>query len=262
VSVAAEEWDCILVVGAEKMYQAERGRVVRALMGAMDVESLDVEVLPTDRSPFIDVYAGRARRLMTGSGVTAFGLASVAAKAWLNGSRNPKAQRVTPMSVEEILAARVVVEPLRMPMCSLIGDGAAAAVVVTGRSGGGGVRARGSQLRTLATGSGGVSATMAASGAAYEEASIAPVEVGFAEVHDATAVGEGTSWVDLGLCEPGEEGRVRDDDACGRPDRGQRLATSHDQDDVRREDPVCFLRHDNGLESQQLSSLSSHFSIF
>jgi hypothetical protein len=41
VSVAAEEWDCILVVGAEKMYQAERGRVVR-LMGTMDVESLDV----------------------------------------------------------------------------------------------------------------------------------------------------------------------------------------------------------------------------
>jgi acetyl-CoA acetyltransferase len=51
VSIAAEEWDCILVVGVEKMYQEQRGRVIHALAGAMDVETLDLETLPADRSP-------------------------------------------------------------------------------------------------------------------------------------------------------------------------------------------------------------------
>ncbi|HXA32020.1 MAG TPA: thiolase family protein [Acidimicrobiales bacterium] len=206
LSIAAEEWDCILVVGAEKMYHQVRDRVIRALMGAMDIGAIDVDSLPMDRSPFIDVYAERARRLMKERGVTSYGLACIAAKAWLNGSMNPKAQRVTPISAEEIMEARLLVEPLTVPMCSLIGDGAAAAVVTSGQTGTQpGVRIRASQLRTLAATSGGKSATKVASNAAYEAASVDPSDVGMAEVHDATAVGEMTSWVDLGLCPAGDE---------------------------------------------------------
>jgi acetyl-CoA acetyltransferase len=206
VSIAAEEWDCILVVGAEKMYHAQRDRALRALTGAMDIEAVDLETLPTDRSPFIDVYAERARRLMKDNGVTPLGLASIAAKAWNNGSKNPKAQRVTPMDAEAILQSRSVVEPLTLAMCALIGDGAAAVVVTADRAAGSErILVGASQLRTLSLRPDGVSATKAASLAAYEQAMIDPAEIGFAEVHDATAVGEMTSCVDLGLCPLGDE---------------------------------------------------------
>jgi acetyl-CoA acetyltransferase len=113
-SVASEQYGTVLALGVEKMYSRDRSRPFRALWGALDVEEVPLpdSAVTLDRSPFIDVYAERARVLMRERGVTADGLARVASKAWRNGVLNDKAQRRTPRSVEEILASRELVPPL------------------------------------------------------------------------------------------------------------------------------------------------------
>ena len=73
-------------------------------------------------------------------GTTAAQLAAIAAKNHVHGSHNPDAQYRFPMTVEEVLADRVVSPPLTRAMCAPVGDGAAAALLVSGgrmaRSGG------------------------------------------------------------------------------------------------------------------------------
>ena len=46
-----------------------------------------------------------------------------------NGSLNPLAQHRQPLTIEEVVQSRVIVDPLTLLMCSSISDGAAAAVV-------------------------------------------------------------------------------------------------------------------------------------
>src|SRR5262249_57306661 len=65
--------------------------------------------------------------------------AAIAAKNSEHGSLNPRAQFRERLTVEEVLAAPLIVEPLTRPMCSPIGDGAAAVVVMSERH----ARARG-----------------------------------------------------------------------------------------------------------------------
>ena len=57
----------------------------------------------------------------------------VAAKNSLHGSMNPRAQFQELLSVADVLAAPPIAEPLTLPMCSPIGDGAAAVIVVSER---------------------------------------------------------------------------------------------------------------------------------
>ena len=59
--------------------------------------------------------------------------AMVAAKNSFHGSMNPRAQFQELLSVADVLAARTIVEPLTLPMCSPIGDGAAAVILVSER---------------------------------------------------------------------------------------------------------------------------------
>ena len=61
-------------------------------------------------------------------------VAVIASKDHFHSSMNPYAQFQKKMSVEEILAARIVSWPLTVPMCAPIGDGAAAAIVTSPRS--------------------------------------------------------------------------------------------------------------------------------
>ena len=66
-------------------------------------------------------------------GTTVQQLARVSAKNSLHGSLNARAQFREHLSVEDVLAAPMIAEPLTRPMCSPIGDGAAAAVLVSER---------------------------------------------------------------------------------------------------------------------------------
>jgi acetyl-CoA acetyltransferase len=117
------------------------------------------------------------------------------------------------MSVADVLAARTVVEPLTLPMCSPIGDGAAAVILVSERK----ARELGlkNKVRVAASAlvSGwdtepGESVGGLAAQQAYEAAGIGPGELSCVELHDASAPSELVAYEYLGLCEPGESIRL------------------------------------------------------
>lgn len=208
-AVAGGQYDTVLVVGAEKLFSQDKTKSFEAFMGGMDVDFQDFgEGAGVTRSPFIDRYAKVAEFLMSERGVSVENFAQVAAKAHSNGALNPLAQRRTPRSVEEILAARHVLGPLTVLMCSPVGDGAAAAVVTRGDAAprAGDVRILASQLRSLPADASGPSDSHEYSAkAAWEQSGLGPEDMDFAELHDATSPGEIVSWVESGLCPPGDE---------------------------------------------------------
>ncbi len=208
-AVAGGQYETALAVGAEKMFfPGQRSLAFEALGGALDVDQPHElgAGAGSDRSPFMDLYALRARRLMD-RGVTVDGLARLAVKARYNGSLNPLAQKRTPVTLEEVLESRMIVEPLTLLMCAPVGDGAAAAVV-TRRStpNPGDIEILASQLRSLpSAAAGSPSAATSASDAAYQQAGLGLADIDVVEVHDATTAGEMVSWVDTGLCPAGDE---------------------------------------------------------
>ena len=218
-------YDVVLAFGMEKLYHADKERPMAVYAGCVDVEQpeqldhflsgdLSAEALaaaPRDRrSLFMDIYARMARDYMAASGATQRDFAQVSAKNSKHGSLNPNAQFREVLTVEEVLAARLISPPLTLPMCSPIGDGAAAAVIVSPRV----ARelALATPVRVLSSlvasgfdvvdGAPGVTTTV--SRQAYEEAGIAPGDIDCVELHDATSPAELIYYEALGLCPAGE----------------------------------------------------------
>ena len=199
LSVAAGQCDIALAMGVEKLYHADREVSSRALRSAADMENRDY-----DGNFFMGLYAQRARDYSKQSGATPRHYAMVSAKNRAHGSLNPYAQFRKPVTVEEVLAAPLIVDPLTRLMCSPIGDGAAAAVLV------GGAAARGLRrpvwVRASVVVGGGAGEPIGARAArlAYERAGIGPEDVDVIELHDGAAPGELQLYEELGLCRPGE----------------------------------------------------------
>ena len=80
---------------------------------------------------FMDIYAAIIRGHMAQYGTTQETIAKVAVKSHHHGALNPRAQYQDEVTVEEVLASREVAYPLTLLMCSPIGDGAAAALIVS-----------------------------------------------------------------------------------------------------------------------------------
>jgi acetyl-CoA acetyltransferase len=230
--VSAGLYDVVLALGVEKLYCADKRRSFAAFTGAVDVEAMQAALAKLrggagaggeGRAPgapgekhslFMDLYAAAARAHMQRYGTTARQLAEVAAKNSVHGSLNPRAQFREALSVEQVLAAPMIAEPLTRPMCSPIGDGAAAAVVVSPR------KARAIGVRRPVA----VVASVLCSGwdhapdelgtveacgrSAYEEAGLGPDELDVMECHDASAFAELAAYESLGLCARGEGGKL------------------------------------------------------
>jgi acetyl-CoA acetyltransferase len=158
----------------------------------------------------MDIYARMARDYMAQSGATQRDFAAVSAKNSRHGSLNPNAQFRDVLSAEEVLAARPISPPLTLPMCSPIGDGAAAAVIVSPRVAAQLGLERPVRVLSSLVSSGfdqqpglpGLTATV--SRQAYEEAGIDPRDINCVELHDATSPAELIYYESLGLCAPGE----------------------------------------------------------
>jgi acetyl-CoA acetyltransferase len=164
------------------------------------------------RSVFMEAYAWGAQRHMEKFGTTQRQLAVISSKNHYHSTMNPLAQYQNMLTVEDILAAPEVAWPLTRPMCSPVGDGAAAAIVCSEDF------ARKLAPKYVAE----VAACCLASGEdretdeettlsklarkAYDKAGIGPQDLSLAEVHDATAFGELSSVEQLGICTIGEGG--------------------------------------------------------
>jgi len=193
------------VVGSEKMSDPDRRKPIIALAGAADVGMLGET--PADHSVFMDNYAERARQRIDSYGWTAADYANVVVKNRHNAKDNPIAQYREEMTVEEVLASRMISEPLTLPMCSPIGDGAAALVLRGRRSSSNAIRVRASALSATG-GSAPGSVVQRATATAREQSGIDANDVGVIEVHDATASAELEAYEHLGLAAEGEGNRL------------------------------------------------------
>jgi acetyl-CoA acetyltransferase len=195
-------YETVAVVGSEKMSHPDRRRPLEALAGAADVDMLPDE--SGDHSVFMDSYAERARGRMDRYGWEPADFAGVVVKNRHHATGNPSAQYRNEMTVEQVLGSRMVSEPLTLPMCCPIGDGAAA-LVVSGANGD--IRVRASALSATGGPAPG-SVVQRATATAREQAGIAADQVGVIEVHDATASAELEAYEHLGLAPEGEANRL------------------------------------------------------
>lgn len=210
LAVSAGVANVVLVVGFEKMYQADRARALHALRSAADLDVVGGLGLQ-----FTGIYAMRLRRRLDEGSLRPDDLVAATVKAHASGARNPYAQHREPVTAEEVTASRPIAEPLTLLMCSSIGDGAAAAVVTRrGRcsidDGRPSVGIRASAMRTARTVRDDRGDEIAAATAreAYADAEVGPEDLDVLEVHDAMSPGELLYYEQLGLCEYGEAGAL------------------------------------------------------
>src|ERR1022692_4915041 len=146
MAVASGLYDVALAVGAEKMSHPDKSLTFRAIGTAVDLDQMrelqarmgsrekkinGAESGGEKKSFFMDIYAASTREYMKLSGATAETFADIAVKSHKFGALNPKAQYHDRVTREQVLAAREVSPPLTVLMCSPIGDGSAAAVVMS-----------------------------------------------------------------------------------------------------------------------------------
>jgi acetyl-CoA acyltransferase len=212
-AVAFGQYDCVLVIGAEKMTHDDRTRAMTVLATASDR-------VPTDprRSVFMDLNAQRAQRYMADFGATPTHFAMCAVKNRAHAGRNENAAVREALTVEQVLADRTVVAPLTRAMCGGIADGAAALVLVSERFAQrrgcvGPVILASAVVSGDPTGSLAESATARSGRAAFEQAGIDPAAVSLAEVHDPTAPQELLDIEDLGLAPRGGAIRMLEEGA-------------------------------------------------
>jgi acetyl-CoA acetyltransferase len=203
-AVATGVYDVVLAVGAEKMTHPDKARSFSAIGGSVDVDTAPAD-LPAGRSFLMDMYAKSALRYMDGSGATRDDLARVVVKNQRHGKLNPAAQYGGDLTVEQVLAAREIVWPFTLQMCSPISDGAAAALLVGDDPG-----PPGSAVAVLAStvasapADGRASVTSLAASAAYEQAALGPGDLNCVEVHDAAASAELIIYEQLRFAAPGD----------------------------------------------------------
>ena len=221
MAVGSGMYDIVLAVGAEKMHSEDKTRAFRATAAAIDLEELrelkaknvGAAAPGTDKpnkSLFMDIYAAATREYMRVSGATAGTFADVAVKSHAFAASNPKAQYRERVTREQVLASREISPPLTLLMCSPIGDGAAAAVLMSDRV----ARKLAIQRPVSIRGSvvlsgrdrepGEPSVLNRAVSRAYEVSGIGPADIDVLEVHDAAAPAELMAYEDLGFCARGQ----------------------------------------------------------
>jgi len=202
IAVGAGIHDIVLVIGADKL-SAQSGPLPR------HPEDFDGSL---GLSPPA-LYAMRARRYMVDFGATPEDLAAVCVKNRRHAVHNPYAQFRTETSVDEVLASRMIADPLTLLQCCARADGAAAVVVASEglarQSTQAPIRILASELCSGRFEPGFRDMTMPeitqrCAARAYNAAGIQPADVDLAEVHDAFSIAELLYYEALGFCGRGE----------------------------------------------------------
>lgn len=208
VAVASGLVECAIAIGVEQL--SARGDKGQPFIS--DGIEIDGKLGFTPPAFFAMV----AQRHAALYGTTREQMADVTVKNRRHAAANPRAQYRKLVTREEVLASPIVAHPLTLMQCCPTGDGAAAAILVSGKlarqaAEGKAVRVRAVQLvsghydpvREIAS----FEATVRAARLAYEEAGIGPQDVDVAEVHDCFSIAEIVHYEDLGFCERGAGGR-------------------------------------------------------
>lgn len=207
-AIRSGERDCVLVFGMEKMPKG----MIRSSFFEPWQEQAGLTPAPA-------YFALRAQRLMREAGLTKDDFAAVVVKNRRNGVENPNAMFRKPVTASDVLASRVVCEPLHLWMLCSPNEGAAAVVLRRGDSG---VQLRAACLRSHLPGSVLAESTpMAgiddrditppsalAAADAYAIAGVGPADVDVVECQDTDAARELLAYEELGLCATGDQPKL------------------------------------------------------
>jgi len=207
--------DIVMVAGGEKLYTPQRWEVFYSELASIDHDWDAPHGLGLP-PPF---FALTAKDHMRHYGSTKEELAAVSVANYNYGVNNPKAQMHKALTMEEALAAPLVVQPLTLYDCCPITDGAAAAIIAAEE------RARDLTDRPLVYLRGGAQAALhsvsanwpgehladwahlrVAAKKAYATARLAPDDIDVAQTHDCFSISEVIEVEELGFCKKGEGG--------------------------------------------------------
>ena len=214
-AIRAGQYDTVLVFGMEKMPKG----IIRSSFFEPWREQAGLAATPA-------YFALRAQRLMRESGVSKEQLARIVVKNRANGVDNPIAMYRAPTAVADVLASRVVCEPLHLHMLCSPNEGAAAVVLRRARPGDHAAPVvAAAALRSHLPGSvlgeatplSGVDdtsitpPTTLAARAAFGEAGVAPSDLDLLECQDTDAARELLAYEELELCGHGDSARLVED---------------------------------------------------
>jgi len=160
-------------------------------------------------------YALIARAHMDRYGTTPEQLAAVAVSGRQHAVLNPAAQMRDPITVEDVLASRMIADPLHLLDCSLVSDGGAAVVLTSANramdfrhapvyllgAGEGHGHEHISQARSLTT-----SAAVESGREAFAMAGVSPGDIDLVQLYDCFTPVVLIELEDLGFCAKGEAG--------------------------------------------------------
>jgi len=213
-SVACGMEDVALVVGAEKMTDVSTPAAVLSLAAAGDQEWEAACGLT-----FAGAYALIARRHMHDFGTTKEQLGMVAVENHKNAVGNPYAQFPFAITLQDVLEAGMIADPLGLMDCSPLTDGAAG-VIITSED----IAKKMNPVWVAGSGQGADSlalhgrksitemdATRQAAKTAFEKSGLRKEDIGALEVHDCFTINEIVGIEDLGFCKKGQGGRFVED---------------------------------------------------
>jgi len=220
-AIASGMNECVIAFGFEKM---EKGPLEKQLAGLKETIGAAPDA---DKKPPIAavMFGDGGRQHMELYGTTREQFAKVSVKNHRHSVNNPRSQYREACSLEEVLAARMVYDPLTILQCCPTSDGAGAAILCSEEF----ARKQGVSrpvkivAQAMATdkmedfamgplGMIGVGMSRRAAKAVYEQAGLGPEDAQVIELHDCFSTNELVTYESLGLCGEGEGGRLIDED--------------------------------------------------
>ena len=211
--------DCVLALGFEKMQPGSLGGgaddrespLLRHIKALAEIDDMAFPVAPW-------MFAAAGREYMRTYGATAEHFAKIGYKNHKHSVNNPYAQFQTEYSLEDIMAAPMISDPITKLQCSPTSDGSAAAVLVSERYldehglAGQAVEIVGQAMTTdfASTFDGsakniiGYDMNVQAARKVYDQSGLGPQDFQVIELHDCFSANELLLYEALGLCGEGE----------------------------------------------------------
>ena len=217
-AVASGMNECVLAFGFEKM---QKGPLETQLQGLKETLGQDADKKPPIAAV---IFGDGGRQHMELYGTTKEQFAKVSVKNHRHSVDNPRSQYREACTLEEVLASRLVYDPLTLLQCCPTSDGAGAAILCSdefakkhGHSDPVKIVAQAmatdlpEDFALGALGMIGVGMSRRAAGKVYEQAGLGPEDVQVIELHDCFSTNELVTYESLGLCKEGEGGRLIDE---------------------------------------------------
>lgn len=198
LGILSGEYESVLVVGVEKMKHAPTATVTQFINSAMDQTTNERYAGLT----FPGFFGVVANRYFHETGANKSHLAKLALKNRENALQNPLAQFQKPATLEEIMNARMITDPLGLFDCSPITDGAAAVVLSRKPSDikiVASAQASGPTMMQDAIDLLSLPAIRISGQQAYEKAGVGPEDIDVVEIHDCFSMTEMLAIEELGF---------------------------------------------------------------